>query len=180
MFHGVVPHICTLPSRSWRWEPRSDNSPQAIEIFSSRWRDHGDDERFFVEMWFVESLALALGLSLRPQAEATILPIGSVGSRCDNSKDTVQTLVEKRGEEIRVAFKVNRMNHVDELVLLHSVMDFLLDGDVDPNRRLVEYVEHPDQCFAREEEMSARWALSCSMMKGSKSLVSTPFVFMAG
>ena len=33
-------------------------------------------------------------------------------------------------------------------------LDFLLDGDVDPNRRLVEYVEHPDQCFASEDEMS--------------------------
>ena len=69
----------------------------------------------------VESLALALGLSLRPQAQATILPIGSVGSRCDSSKDTVQTLVEKRGGKIRVAFKLNRMNHVQELVVLRLV-----------------------------------------------------------
>ena len=92
----------------------------------------------------VESLALALGLSLRPQAEATILPIGSVGSRCDNSNDTFQTLVEKCGEESLVAFNVDRMNHVEKLVvlrivgnsakfrvlemLLRCVLDFLVDG----------------------------------------------------
>ena len=146
--------------------------PSNCKFLSSRWRDHGNDDGdgFCQNVWFVESLTLALGLSLRPQAEATIFPIGSVGSCCDNSKDTVQTLVEKRGEEIRVAVKVNRRNHVEELVvlrlvgnaaklrvlevLLRSVMDFLLDGDVYPSRRLVEHVEHPDQCFASEDEMS--------------------------
>ena len=72
------------------------------KFLSSRWRDHSDNDGdgFCQNVWFVESLALALGLSLRPQAEATILPIGSVGSRCDSSKDTVQTFVEKCGGEI--------------------------------------------------------------------------------
>ena len=39
-------------------------------------------------------------------------------------------------------------------VLLRSVVDCLLGEDADPNRRLVEFVEHPDQCFASEDEMS--------------------------
>ena len=120
--------------------------PSNCKCLFSRWRDHGDDDGdvFCQNVWFVESLALELSLRLRPQAEATILTIGLVGSGCDNSKDTVQTLVEKRGEEIRIAKKVHRMNHVEEfvvlpfvgnaaklrvLVLLRSVMDFLLDGE---------------------------------------------------
>ena len=39
-------------------------------------------------------------------------------------------------------------------VLLRSVMHCLLGEDANPNWRLVEFVELPDQCFASEDEMS--------------------------